>query len=67
MLIKLLVSNNMDGILEAVRVFGNLSQHHDICDFIVQKNGELMALNVHKHVLLANKQLSSFRAWVMTM
>ncbi|XP_032340555.1 armadillo repeat-containing protein 2 isoform X4 [Camelus ferus] len=39
LLIKLLVSNNMDGILEAVRVFGNLSQDHDICNFIVQKNG----------------------------
>ncbi|KAF5919928.1 hypothetical protein HPG69_014293 [Diceros bicornis minor] len=38
LLIKLLVSKNMDGILEAVRVFGNLSQDHDICDFIVQKN-----------------------------
>ncbi|XP_054542831.1 armadillo repeat-containing protein 2 isoform X5 [Pan troglodytes] len=37
-LLKLLVSNNMDGILEAVRVFGNLSQDHDVCDFIVQNN-----------------------------
>jgi hypothetical protein len=43
-LLKLLVSNNMDGILEAVRVFGNLSQDHDICDFIVQNNGELMTI-----------------------
>eukprot|EP00069_Balaena_mysticetus_P007483 bmy_05559T0 len=34
----------MDGILEAVRVFGNLSQDHDICDFIVQKN-------VHKFMI----------------
>ncbi|XP_054969986.1 armadillo repeat-containing protein 2 isoform X4 [Pan paniscus] len=38
LLLKLLVSNNMDGILEAVRVFGNLSQDHDVCDFIVQNN-----------------------------
>ncbi|XP_045721231.1 armadillo repeat-containing protein 2 [Mirounga angustirostris] len=44
LLIKLLVSNNMDGILEAVRVFGNLSQDQDICDFIVQKN-------VHKFMI----------------
>ncbi|XP_078303318.1 armadillo repeat-containing protein 2 isoform X1 [Panthera onca] len=44
LLIKLLVSNNMDGILEAVRVFGNLSQDYDICDFIVQKN-------VHKFMI----------------
>ncbi|KAM6181027.1 armadillo repeat-containing protein 2 isoform 2-T2 [Erethizon dorsatum] len=44
LLLKLLVSKNMDGILEAVRVFGNLSQDHDICDFIVQNN-------VHKFMI----------------
>ncbi|KAM8998878.1 armadillo repeat-containing protein 2 [Sarcophilus harrisii] len=38
LLLKLLMSSNMDGILEAVRVFGNLSQYDEICDFIVQKN-----------------------------
>ncbi|XP_010143353.1 PREDICTED: armadillo repeat-containing protein 2-like, partial [Buceros rhinoceros silvestris] len=37
MLLKLLMSSNMDGVVEAVRVFGNLSQYHEICDFIVQK------------------------------
>ncbi|NXT26359.1 ARMC2 protein, partial [Syrrhaptes paradoxus] len=37
MLVKLLMSNNMDGVVEAVRVFGNLSQYHEIRDFIVQK------------------------------
>ncbi|NXJ66319.1 ARMC2 protein, partial [Rostratula benghalensis] len=37
MLLKLLMSNNMDGVVEAVRVFGNLSQHREICDFIMQK------------------------------
>ncbi|XP_010121420.1 PREDICTED: armadillo repeat-containing protein 2, partial [Chlamydotis macqueenii] len=37
MLLKLLMSNNMDGVVEAVRVFGNLSQCHEICDFIIQK------------------------------
>ncbi|XP_015260887.1 PREDICTED: armadillo repeat-containing protein 2 [Gekko japonicus] len=37
LLIKLLMSSNMDGILEAVRVFGNLSQYDEICDFIVQR------------------------------
>ncbi|XP_033090685.1 armadillo repeat-containing protein 2 isoform X4 [Trachypithecus francoisi] len=37
-LLKLLVSNNMDGILEAVRVFGNLSQDRDVCNFIMQNN-----------------------------
>ncbi|XP_062042569.1 armadillo repeat-containing protein 2 isoform X2 [Lepus europaeus] len=44
LLLKLLVSKNMDGILEAVRVFGNLSQDHEICDFIVQHN-------VHKFMI----------------
>ncbi|XP_074844926.1 armadillo repeat-containing protein 2 [Carettochelys insculpta] len=37
LLLKLLMSNNMDGILEAVRVFGNLSQYFEICDFIIQR------------------------------
>ncbi|NXF82743.1 ARMC2 protein, partial [Sclerurus mexicanus] len=37
MLLKLLMSDNMDGVVEAVRVFGNLSQYHEICDFIMQK------------------------------
>ncbi|NXF03421.1 ARMC2 protein, partial [Smithornis capensis] len=37
MLLKLLTSNNMDGVVEAVRIFGNLSQDHEICDFILQK------------------------------
>ncbi|NXM74920.1 ARMC2 protein, partial [Serilophus lunatus] len=37
MLLKLLMSDNTDGVVEAVRVFGNLSQDHEICDFIMQK------------------------------
>ncbi|XP_008850664.1 armadillo repeat-containing protein 2 [Nannospalax galili] len=44
LLLKLLVSKNMDGILEAVRVFGNLSQDHDVCNFLVQNN-------VHKFMM----------------
>ncbi|CAH6778265.1 Armc2 [Phodopus roborovskii] len=44
LLLKLLVSNNMDGILEAVRVFGNLSQDNDVCNFLMQKN-------VHKFMI----------------
>uniref|UniRef100_A0A8D0C4D3 Armadillo repeat containing 2 n=1 Tax=Salvator merianae TaxID=96440 RepID=A0A8D0C4D3_SALMN len=36
-LLKLLMSSNMDGILEAIRVFGNLSQYPEICDFIIQR------------------------------
>ncbi|XP_006881293.1 PREDICTED: armadillo repeat-containing protein 2 [Elephantulus edwardii] len=44
LLLSLLVSKNMDGILEAVRALGNLSQHRDVCDFIVQKN-------VHKFMI----------------
>nr|XP_021504735.1 armadillo repeat-containing protein 2 [Meriones unguiculatus] len=51
LLLKLLVSNNMDGILEAVRVFGNLSQDRDVCNFLVQKNVHkfMMALLEAKH------------------
>ncbi|KAJ7423026.1 hypothetical protein WISP_35613 [Willisornis vidua] len=37
MLLKLLMSDNMDGVVEAVRVFGNLSRYPEICDFIMQK------------------------------
>ncbi|NWV03769.1 ARMC2 protein, partial [Ptilonorhynchus violaceus] len=37
MLLKLLMSDNMDAVLEAVRVFGNLSQYHETRDFIMQK------------------------------
>ncbi|XP_062344707.1 armadillo repeat-containing protein 2 [Cinclus cinclus] len=37
MLVKLLMSYNMDAVVEAVRVFGNLSQHYEIRDFIMQK------------------------------
>lgn len=60
MLLKLLMSNNMDGILEAVRVLGNLSQDHDICDFIVQKNGELLTLTfINMHFLPINREAVS--------
>ncbi|NXU34668.1 ARMC2 protein, partial [Drymodes brunneopygia] len=37
MLLKLLMSSNMEAVVEAVRVFGNLSQHHEIRDFIMQR------------------------------
>ncbi|NXL33541.1 ARMC2 protein, partial [Glaucidium brasilianum] len=43
-LLKLLMSNSMDGVVEAVRVFGNLSQYHEICDFIIQKK-------IHKFII----------------
>lgn len=65
-LLKLLVSNSMDGILEAVRVFGNLSQDHAIRDFIVQKNGELMTLrfiNTHFLPIINSKAVSELRLW----
>ncbi|XP_053153295.1 armadillo repeat-containing protein 2 isoform X2 [Hemicordylus capensis] len=55
LLLKLLMSSNMDGILEAIRVFGNLSQYHEICEFIVQRKdvcfsacGVLLNLTVDK-------------------
>ncbi|XP_030055047.1 armadillo repeat-containing protein 2 isoform X2 [Microcaecilia unicolor] len=37
LLLKLLISDSMDGILEAARVFGNLSRYQEVRDFIVQK------------------------------
>ncbi|XP_073076911.1 armadillo repeat-containing protein 2 isoform X1 [Manis javanica] len=44
LLMKLLASNSQDGVLEAVRVFGNLSQDRDVCGFIVQRR-------VHKFMM----------------
>ncbi|KAM5165188.1 armadillo repeat-containing protein 2 [Mantella aurantiaca] len=38
LMFKLLLSNNMEGILEAARVFGNLSHYQDVRDFIVKNN-----------------------------
>ncbi|XP_048386279.1 armadillo repeat-containing protein 2 isoform X2 [Stegostoma tigrinum] len=38
LLMKLLLCNNMDAILEAARVFGNLSRSKEVRDFIVQNN-----------------------------
>ncbi|XP_061222773.1 armadillo repeat-containing protein 2 [Neopsephotus bourkii] len=58
MLLKLLMSNSMDGVVEAVRAFGNLSQYHEICDFIIQKK-------IHKFVIAlldAKKQDVCFSA-----
>lgn len=42
-LLKMLMSSHMDGILEAIRVFGNLSQNHEICNFIIQRKGEFLS------------------------
>ncbi|XP_069462647.1 armadillo repeat-containing protein 2 [Ambystoma mexicanum] len=44
LLLKLLLGNSMHGILEAARVFGNLSQYREVRDFIVKKN-------VHKFMI----------------
>ncbi|KAG8444685.1 hypothetical protein GDO86_009741 [Hymenochirus boettgeri] len=38
LLLKLLLCNNMDGILETVRVFGNLSRYDDVRDFMMKNN-----------------------------
>uniref|UniRef100_A0A8C6JNF0 Uncharacterized protein n=1 Tax=Melopsittacus undulatus TaxID=13146 RepID=A0A8C6JNF0_MELUD len=58
MLLKLLMSNSMDGVVEAVRAFGNLSRYHEICDFIIQKK-------IHKFMIAlldAKKQDVCFSA-----
>lgn len=50
----------MDGVLEAVRVFGNLSQDRDVCDFIVRKNRELLTLeSLNMHFLPVNSGADS--------
>nr|XP_057913906.1 armadillo repeat-containing protein 2 isoform X2 [Doryrhamphus excisus] len=36
LMLKLMVSSNMDAILEATRVYGNLSQSKEVRDFVVQ-------------------------------
>ncbi|XP_071997921.1 armadillo repeat-containing protein 2 isoform X3 [Engystomops pustulosus] len=38
LLLKYMLSNNMEGILEATRVYGNLSQYEDVQDFILEHN-----------------------------
>ncbi|CAI9556625.1 unnamed protein product [Staurois parvus] len=45
LMFKLLLSNNMDGILEAARVFGNLSHYQDVRDFIVENSGMSNAMH----------------------
>uniref|UniRef100_A0A8C5QXW5 Armadillo repeat containing 2 n=1 Tax=Leptobrachium leishanense TaxID=445787 RepID=A0A8C5QXW5_9ANUR len=37
-LLKLLLCNNMDGILEVTRVLGNFTRYQDVRDFIVQQS-----------------------------
>ncbi|XP_075718365.1 armadillo repeat-containing protein 2 isoform X2 [Rhinoderma darwinii] len=36
-LLQLMLSNNMEGISEATRVYGNLSQYQDVQDFILEQ------------------------------
>lgn len=39
-MMKLLLSTSMDAVLEATRVFGNLSQSKDVRSVIMQHRGE---------------------------
>lgn len=39
-MLKLVLSSSMDAVLEATRVYGNLSQSKDVRDFIMQKKGK---------------------------
>lgn len=43
-MMKLLLSSSMDAVLEATRVFGNLSQSKDVRSVIMQHKGETDAL-----------------------
>ncbi|KAM4042522.1 armadillo repeat-containing protein 2 isoform 2-T4 [Anomaloglossus baeobatrachus] len=38
LLLRLMLCNNMEGILEATRVYGNLSQYQDVQNFIFEQN-----------------------------
>ncbi|XP_077145702.1 armadillo repeat-containing protein 2 [Ranitomeya variabilis] len=38
LLLQLMLCNNMEGILEVTRVYGNLSQYQDVQDFILEQN-----------------------------
>uniref|UniRef100_A0A671NVK1 Armadillo repeat-containing protein 2-like n=1 Tax=Sinocyclocheilus anshuiensis TaxID=1608454 RepID=A0A671NVK1_9TELE len=44
LLLKLLLSSSMDAVLEATRVFGNLSQIKDVRHFIMQHKGYVVTL-----------------------
>lgn len=43
-LLRLLVNDNMDGMVEAARVFGNLSRTQSIRDFLTSKKGKVELL-----------------------
>lgn len=49
-MLKLVLSSSMDAILEATRVYGNLSQSKDVRDVIMQNRG----INTIKHRTLSD-------------
>lgn len=53
-MLKLVLSSSMDAILEATRVYGNLSQSKDVRDFLMQQKGKWLthATCQHKHQVL---------------
>ena len=38
-LLKLVLTDNMEGMTEAIRVFGNITRHRPVRDFLSQKKG----------------------------
>ncbi|XP_077976890.1 armadillo repeat-containing protein 2-like [Glandiceps talaboti] len=46
LLVKLLMNDNMDGMVEASRVFGNLSRNPPVRDFIAQKKVDEMMITL---------------------
>ncbi|XP_046877170.1 armadillo repeat-containing protein 2 [Hypomesus transpacificus] len=46
MMLKLLLSSSMEAVLEATRVYGNLSQSRDVRDFIMQHQVHLFVLTL---------------------
>ncbi|BFZ09273.1 hypothetical protein BsWGS_12312 [Bradybaena similaris] len=45
-LLKLIMNNNVEGILEAARVFGNLTRHKQIRDFLSQNKVDAMMVTL---------------------
>uniref|UniRef100_A0A8C6KAC1 Armadillo repeat containing 2 n=1 Tax=Nothobranchius furzeri TaxID=105023 RepID=A0A8C6KAC1_NOTFU len=46
LMMKLLLSSSMDAMLEATRVYGNLSLHQDVRDFIIQNRVHTFAVTL---------------------
>ncbi|XP_037541433.1 armadillo repeat-containing protein 2 [Nematolebias whitei] len=46
LMLKLMLSSSMEAVLEATRVYGNLSQHRDVRDFVMQNKVHKFAVTL---------------------